>query len=64
MLAEPFLRIDGGQPSDEELAALTVVLSTLVNEVVEPSVRALPARWLCPERRAVFEAAHSWRLAV
>ncbi|MEU6222007.1 acyl-CoA carboxylase subunit epsilon [Streptomyces sp. NPDC047022] len=64
--AEPWLRIERGCPTPEELAALTAVLLTRT-----AAAGALPddlarrqqavALWKRPERTSVFEGPRSWR---
>jgi hypothetical protein len=57
------LRIVGGEPSDEELAALIVVLAALADTAV-PEPPARPSPWLDAAyqlRRPVHPGAGVWR---
>ncbi|MEU8592066.1 acyl-CoA carboxylase subunit epsilon [Streptomyces sp. NPDC048664] len=66
--ARPWLRVERGCPTPEELAALTAVLLTRT-----AAAGALPddlarrqqaiALWKRPERTSVFEGPRSWRAA-
>ncbi|WP_330250275.1 acyl-CoA carboxylase subunit epsilon [Nocardia sp. NBC_00565] len=57
----PVLRIERGNPTDEELAALTVVLlAALAGATPSDQRRPATVRWLRPERRPAFIAPHSW----
>ncbi|WP_433731637.1 acyl-CoA carboxylase subunit epsilon [Nocardia sp. CA-129566] len=57
-----FLKIERGNPTDEELAALTTVLLSVIAEASRPTPAPGPAsvQWLRPERRPAFVVPHSW----
>jgi hypothetical protein len=57
------LRIVGGEPSDEELAALIVALAALA-DFAAPEPPARPSAWLDPAyrlRRPLHPGAGAWR---
>ncbi|WP_433199352.1 acyl-CoA carboxylase epsilon subunit [Nocardia sp. CA-107356] len=56
-----FLKVERGNPTDEELAALTAVLLAVLAEAA-PATEPRPAsvHWLRPERRPAFVVPHSW----
>ena len=58
------LRVERGNPSPEELAALIAVLLARTGGAAEPTVPVEPvptARWRRPERIYLFDAPRVWR---
>ncbi len=63
----PLLRIVRGDPTEEEIAAVTVaVLAALRGaepaEATPPAPN--PAAWLRPERTVAFRPGHSWQRVI
>ncbi|WP_280386269.1 acyl-CoA carboxylase epsilon subunit [Nocardia wallacei] len=54
------IRIEKGNPDDEEIAALVTALLLATAEPLAPVLRPAPALWLRPQRRTVFLTANSW----
>ncbi|MEU0499662.1 acyl-CoA carboxylase subunit epsilon [Nocardia sp. NPDC005998] len=58
-----FLKIERGNPTDEELAALTTVLLAVIagaGPTPTPAPGPASVQWLRPERRPAFVVPHSW----
>lgn len=53
------LRIERGNPTDEEIAALTVVLLALQGPVDADPPQPARVRWIAPA--PAYGVAHSWR---
>ncbi|MEU8027637.1 acyl-CoA carboxylase subunit epsilon [Streptomyces sp. NPDC049099] len=66
MTDHPFLRVERGQATDEELAAVMVVLLARSGAVADPAEQTPTVqapRWLRLERSAAFCPPHSWQIA-
>ncbi|KAA0021681.1 acyl-CoA carboxylase epsilon subunit [Antrihabitans cavernicola] len=62
MTAEPFLRIERGTLTDDEIVALTIVLAAAVADDAPNQERA-QVHWLPLGRRPAFVPQLSWRAA-
>ncbi|MGF1427380.1 acyl-CoA carboxylase subunit epsilon [Kitasatospora sp. LaBMicrA B282] len=63
--AEPLIKITRGTLSDEELAALTAVLTARAAAAQQPAVAVVReiTNWQRPERRPVYYSPVSWQWA-
>jgi hypothetical protein len=63
--ALPLLRVERGQPTAEETAALTVVFLAMLGSAAQPQPsaqqQANSARWHRLERTVAFRPCHSWQ---
>ncbi|MEC3952003.1 acyl-CoA carboxylase subunit epsilon [Nocardia sp. CDC153] len=60
----PVIRIEHGEPTDTELAAVLLVLSRVMGGTpVTPPQCPAAVRWIHPERRIALIASHSWAAA-
>ena len=63
---EPLFQVVRGRPTDEELAALVVVLSTLGRASVAPPAPAPSSGWSAPwrsVRQPLHPGAGAWRMS-
>lgn len=63
-MPRPLIRIERGEPTDEELAALTTVLTARIRVVVDAARPSPPGnrltRWRRPERRTGYLGPDRW----
>ncbi|WP_030948364.1 acyl-CoA carboxylase subunit epsilon [Streptomyces sp. NRRL S-646] len=58
----PLIRIESGNPGEEELVALTAVLLARTGEPPDVDADDLPAvQWQRPERRTPYQSPISWQ---